>query len=164
MTGKGKPFVHLELCTPDVTKAKEFYSKMFGWEFADNEMDSMGMCSTIQPADGLGGGLYSLPEGHVFEWEFAEGDMESLQICSTFQQDGAADCGYCSTPEAHATWSAYIGVDDIKAATKQARSLGAEISVDSREIPHFGWMTVLKDPTGCLISMFQPLPSTGETR
>jgi hypothetical protein len=58
-------------------------------------------------------------------------------------------------------WSAYIGVDNIKAATEQARSLGAEISIDSHEIPNIGWMTVMKDPTGCSISLFQPKPGSG---
>ena len=32
------PFVHLELNTPDLTKAKEFYSALFGWQFQDMDM------------------------------------------------------------------------------------------------------------------------------
>jgi hypothetical protein len=124
MTGKGKSFVHLELNTPDAAKAKEFYTKMFGWEFADHDMGPMGIYSTFRPADGPGGGLVSMPGGF----------------------NG---------------WSAYIGVDNIKAATEQARSLGAEISIDSHEIPNIGWMTVMKDPTGCSISLFQPKPGSG---
>ncbi len=32
------PFVHLELTTPDVAKAKDFYGKMFNWTFEDNQM------------------------------------------------------------------------------------------------------------------------------
>ena len=124
MNAKGNPFVHLELSTPDAAKAKEFYTKMFGWEFTDNDMETAGIYSTFKPASGPGGGLFSMPEGHV-------------------------------------GWSAYIGVDDIKAATEQARSLGAEVCMDSHEIPHVGWMSVLKDPTGCSISLFQPKPGTG---
>ena len=124
MNAKGNPFVHLELNTPNAAKAKEFYTKMFGWEFADNDMGPMGIYSTFKPASGPGGGLFSMPEGH-------------------------------------AGWSAYIGVDDIKVATEQARALGAEICMDSHEIPHVGWMSVLKDPTGCSISLFQPMPGSG---
>ena len=31
------PFVHLELTTPDVAKAKEFYGKLFNWTFTDTD-------------------------------------------------------------------------------------------------------------------------------
>ena len=30
------PFVHLELNTPDLAKAKAFYGALFGWQFQDN--------------------------------------------------------------------------------------------------------------------------------
>jgi predicted enzyme related to lactoylglutathione lyase len=46
-------------------------------------------------------------------------------------------------------------VDDIKAATAKAKSLGAEICVDSQEIPNIGWMTIMNDPTGSRIALFQ---------
>ena len=32
------PFVHLELSTSDVSKAKAFYTGLFGWEITDNEV------------------------------------------------------------------------------------------------------------------------------
>lgn len=118
----GNPFVHLELNTPDAAKAKEFYGKMFGWEFTDNDMGPAGVYTTFKPAEGPGGGLFSAPTG---------------------------DHG----------WMAYIGVEDIKAATEQARKLGAEVCLDSHEIPNVGWMSVLKDPTGCSIAIFQPKPA-----
>ncbi len=53
-------------------------------------------------------------------------------------------------------WLAYVGVDDIKAATAKAKSLGAQIFVDSQEIPNVGWMTIMNDPTGSRVAMFQP--------
>ena len=112
------PFVHLELCTPDTTKAKAFYSGLFGWEFKDNDMGPM-IYSTFQPSSGPGGGLFSMP----------------------------------GVPTA---WLAYVGVDDIKAATDKAKSLGATIHKGPDEIPNIGWFTVLSDPTGATIALFQP--------
>ena len=42
ITGKeermANPFVHLELNTPDLPKAKEFYTALFGWQFQDMDM------------------------------------------------------------------------------------------------------------------------------
>jgi predicted enzyme related to lactoylglutathione lyase len=79
-------------------------------------------------------------------------------VYSTFKPASGPGGGLFSAPGGAPGWSAYIGVEDIKAATEQARSLGAEICMDSHEIPHVGWMSVIKDPTGCSISLFQPMP------
>ena len=54
------PFVHLELCTPDTKKAKDFYSKLLGWSFTDNDMGNM-IYSTFKPDSGPGGGIFSTP-------------------------------------------------------------------------------------------------------
>ena len=113
------PFVHLELSTSDVGKAKEFYTKLFGWTFTDNDMGSGMIYSTFKPDTGPGGGLYSMP----------------------------------GSPTA---WLAYVGVDEINAATKKATSLGAKITLGPQEIPNVGWMTILTDPTGAAIALFQP--------
>ncbi len=59
------PFVHLELCTGDTAKAKEFYSKLFGWEFVDNDMGNM-IYSTFKPSSGPGGGIFSMPDMPTF--------------------------------------------------------------------------------------------------
>ena len=55
------PFVHLELTTPDTTKAKEFYGKLFSWIFTDNDMGGGMIYSTFKPDDGPGGGMMTMP-------------------------------------------------------------------------------------------------------
>jgi predicted enzyme related to lactoylglutathione lyase len=120
---KGNGFVHLELNSPDAKKAKDFYAGMFGWEITDMDMGPAGIYSTFKPADGPGGGMFSIND-------------------------------------APTGWLPYIGVDDIKVATAKARELGAKVEVDSHEIPHVGWMTVMNDPTGCRVAIFQPAPES----
>jgi uncharacterized protein len=112
------PFVHLELNTPDLEKAKAFYGQLFGWSFIDNPMP-MGIYSTFKPDSGPGGGMVSMPD-------------------------------------APTAWLAYVGVDDIHASTKKAGLLGAQVLGDSIEIPEVGWMSILIDPTGAKIALFQP--------
>jgi predicted enzyme related to lactoylglutathione lyase len=112
------PFVHLELNTPDLAKAKTFYSTLFGWEFQDNDMGTM-IYSTFKPDEGPGGGITSFPGGNP-------------------------------------GWLSYVGVKDINESTEKARSLGATILIGPQEIPNIGWMTVMTDPTGCTIAIFQP--------
>ena len=34
----GNPFVHAELMTTDVAKAKAFYGKLFDWQLEDTQM------------------------------------------------------------------------------------------------------------------------------
>jgi uncharacterized protein len=113
------PFVHLELCTSDTAKAKEFYSKLFGWNFTDSEMGGGMIYSMFKPESGPGGGIFSVPNMPTF-------------------------------------WMAYVGVADINTATEKAKSLGAKIHKGPQEIPTVGWFTILVDPTGATIALFQP--------
>ena len=53
-------------------------------------------------------------------------------------------------------WQAYVGVDDVAASTRKARELGAKIMMDKTEVANFGWMSVITDPTGATIALWQP--------
>ena len=53
-------------------------------------------------------------------------------------------------------WLAYVGVDDIQASTKKARELGAKVVVDVTEVGSYGTMSVVTDPTGAALAMWQP--------
>ena len=48
------PFVHVELNTTDVAKAKAFYGKLFGWKLEDVEMAGEGY-TMINVVRGPGG-------------------------------------------------------------------------------------------------------------
>lgn len=111
-------FVHLELATPDMVKAKEFYSGMFGWAFKDIYMGPGGVYSTFKAGDGPGGGMLTMP----------------------------------GAPTA---WLAYVGVDDVHAATAKAKELGAQVMRDVTEVPEMGWFSMLIDPTGAAIALWQ---------
>jgi uncharacterized protein len=46
-------------------------------------------------------------------------------------------------------------LDDINASTTKAKSLGARVIVDVREVLGHGQMSVLSDPTGATIALWQ---------
>jgi predicted enzyme related to lactoylglutathione lyase len=115
------PFVHVELNTNDVAKAKAFYSKLFDWKMEDVEGGESGTYTMISVGEGTGGGLLKHP-----------------------------------MPGAPSMWLAYVLVDDIKAATAKARSLGADIKKDVTEVMGMGWLTILQDPTGATLGLWQP--------
>lgn len=54
------PFVHVELATNDVAKAKSFYGKLFDWKMEDVPMES-GVYTMIAVGEGTGGGLMKNP-------------------------------------------------------------------------------------------------------
>jgi len=54
------PFVHIELMTTDVAKAKSFYGKLFNWQLEDMPMDDM-TYTMIKVGEGTGGGILKNP-------------------------------------------------------------------------------------------------------
>ena len=54
------PFVHVELMTTDVGKAKSFYGKLFDWQLEDMDMGDM-TYTMIKVGEGTGGGLMKNP-------------------------------------------------------------------------------------------------------
>jgi len=116
------PFVHVELNTNDVAKAKGFYSKMFDWKMEDMKMDS-GTYTLINVGEGTGGGLMKNP-----------------------------------IPNAASCWLSYVLVDDIDAATKKAKSLGATVMRDVTEVPGMGWFSIITDPTGAMLGLWKAKP------
>ncbi|MGE5048258.1 MAG: VOC family protein [Deltaproteobacteria bacterium] len=50
------PFVHIELQTNDLVKAKAFYSRLFDWKLEDVPMEG-GSYTMINVGEGTGGGM-----------------------------------------------------------------------------------------------------------
>ncbi len=116
------PFVHVELNTNDVGKAKSFYGKLFDWNMEDMKMD-WGTYTIISVGEGTGGGLMKNP-----------------------------------IPNAPSFWLSYVLVDDIEAATKKAKSLGATVMKDVTEVPNMGWLSIIRDPTGAMLGLWKAKP------
>lgn len=118
------PFVHVELHTKDVAKAKQFYGQLFGWKLEDMPMPGgNGAYTMIGVGEGTGGGMMN--------------DAES---------------------KAPPHWLAYVGVDDIKASTEKAKKLGATVVQDVMQVGDFGWMSVIRDPTGAHLALWKASP------
>ena len=56
----GNPFVHVELATNDVPKAKSFYQGLFDWKLEDMPMPDM-TYTIIKVGQGTGGGMLKSP-------------------------------------------------------------------------------------------------------
>ena len=116
----GNPFVHVELMSTNVGKAKAFYGKLFDWKLEDVNMGNM-TYTMIKVGEGTGGGLMSNP-----------------------------------IPGADSMWVTYVSVDDLKAATAKAKSLGATVLKEQVEIKGGGSFSIITDPTGAMLGLWQP--------
>lgn len=115
------PFVHVELHTGDLARAKDFYSRLFDWKLDDLPAPGGEMPYTlIDVGEGTGGGMAACPKDQA------------------------------------PRWLAYVAVDDIEAATRKARELGATVLQDVTEVGGYGWLSVIRDPTGAEIAMWKP--------
>lgn len=54
------PFVHVELNTSDVAKARSFFAQLFDWKMEDMPMEG-GTYTVINVGEGTGGGLMKHP-------------------------------------------------------------------------------------------------------
>jgi uncharacterized protein len=113
------PFVHLELNTTDLERAKKFYGELLDWKLQDMSMPQ-GTYTMVDVGQGTGGGM-----------------MTQLM------------------PGAGSAWMPYVDVADVGAATAKAKSLGASVMKDVTEIPGMGRFSIITDPTGALLGLWQ---------
>ena len=91
----------------------------------------------------------------LFEWELEEvPKMPSYTMIKPGKGPGGGIMQH-PVPGAPSAWLAYVEVADIKAATKKAASLGATVMKDVTEVMGAGWISILIDPTGAAIGLWQ---------
>ena len=96
--------------------------------------------------------------GKLFDWQLEDmpmGDMGTYTLIKAGQGPGGGMMKH-PMPGAPSAWLAYVSVDDIRASTAKAKSLGATILRDVTEVPGMGEFTILLDPTGAAIALWQP--------
>ena len=75
------PFVHVELMSTDVGKAKAFYGKLFDWKLEDMDMGDM-TYTMIKVGEGTGGGLMKNPMPNAGSMWVAYVNVESLKTAT----------------------------------------------------------------------------------
>ena len=92
----------------------------------------------------------------MFDWGMEE--MPMGETTYTMIQVGEGTGGGIMknpVPNVPSHWLAYILFDDVAASTDKARSLGGNVLMDKIEIPNVGWFSVIQDPTGAAIGLWQ---------
>lgn len=95
--------------------------------------------------------------GKLFAWKLEDvpmGPLGNYTLIGVGEGTGGGMLKH-PVPGAPSMWLSYVLVDDIKASTAKARSLGATIVQDSHEVTGRGWLTILIDPTGAMLGLWQ---------
>jgi uncharacterized protein len=95
--------------------------------------------------------------GKLFDWKLE--DMELGDMTYTMIKVGEGTGGGLMKnpmPDAGSTWVVYVNVDDLKAATAKAKSLGATVIKDQVAVEGAGSFSIITDPTGAMLGLWQP--------
>jgi predicted enzyme related to lactoylglutathione lyase len=93
----------------------------------------------------------------LFDWKLNDmpmGDGETYTLIEVGEGTGGGMMKH-PMPGAPSAWLAYVGVENVQAATEKARSLGATIMREPTEVPNMGWFSIIVDPTGAMLAMWQ---------
>jgi predicted enzyme related to lactoylglutathione lyase len=92
----------------------------------------------------------------LFEWKLEEMQMGPDTYTMIKPGDGTGG-GIMKhpVPGAPSSWLAYVDVSDIHASTAKAKALGATILQGSVEVPGKGWFSIITDPTGAMLGLWQ---------
>jgi predicted enzyme related to lactoylglutathione lyase len=95
--------------------------------------------------------------GKLFDWKMEDMDMGPDGTYTMINPGEGTGGGLWKNPVpgAPSFWLAYAIVDDVKAATAKAKSLGASVMKDVTEVPNMGWFSIIADPTGAHLGLWQ---------
>ena len=96
--------------------------------------------------------------GSLFDWKLQDVPMGEMGTYTTIGVGTGTGGGMMKhpMPGAPSMWLAYVNVDDIAAATKKAKSLGAKIIRDVTPVPDMGALSIIEDPTGAMLGLWEP--------
>ena len=99
----------------------------------------------------------------LFCWDVESMDMGNNELYTMFKVGPSGIAGgmqknaEMGKMEVPSHWNSYVLVDDINAAVKKAKDLGAKILKDIDDVADMGKFAVIMDPTGATFSFWQIL-------
>jgi uncharacterized protein len=94
---------------------------------------------------------------NLFTWKLEDMQMGSGMTYTMIQPGEGTGGGLMKQmmPGAPSSWLAYVAVDDVKASTEKAKSLGATVLKEATVVPGMGWFSIITDPTGAMLGLWQ---------
>lgn len=96
----------------------------------------------------------------LFGWEAQDSPMGPDAVYTMFRLRGRDAAGGFQLSAAEKGipphWQLYVGVESVDESAGRAAELGAKLIHPGMDIPNVGRMAVFQDPTGAILSVFQP--------
>ena len=96
----------------------------------------------------------------LFGWTRKEVDAGPFGTYTLFKQGGKDVAGMMNptpdTPGKGSYWHSYIAVDNVDECAMRVPSLGGKVLVAPHDVPEFGRVCAVADPTGAVAHLVQP--------
>lgn len=108
-------------------------------------------------------GFYS----KLFGWGYTDvpiGDEKVYTMASLKGKEIGAMYQMWAEQETHGVpthWASYVSVSDADESSKRAKELGGEVFMEPMDVFDAGRMAMIADPTGAVVSLWQPLKHIG---
>ncbi|WP_026606459.1 VOC family protein [Methylocapsa acidiphila] len=96
--------------------------------------------------------------GSLFDWSLNDVEISPGFTYTMIGVGEGTGGGLMKTPApgVPTAWLPYVLVADVAASTARAASLGATVIQDVTEVPDAGSFSIIIDPTGAAIGLWQP--------
>jgi predicted enzyme related to lactoylglutathione lyase len=130
----------------------------------DRTSHSPGTFSWIDLATTDPGGAKRFYEG-LFGWEHDDQPIPGDGgVYTMLRRDGKDVAALFQAQEGMPTaWSSYVTVESADSAAEKAAELGGTVMAEPFDVMDAGRMAVLQDPTGAVVSVWEPRQSIGAT-
>jgi predicted enzyme related to lactoylglutathione lyase len=93
----------------------------------------------------------------LFDWKLEDMNMGPQGTYTMIRPGEGPGGGLFKSPmpNAPSVWIPYVRVDDVVERTKKAKDSGARVLMDKQDIPGMGSFSIIADPTGALIGLWQ---------
>ena|SRR5436190_10067722 len=98
--------------------------------------------------------------GKLFQWRLE--DVPNAPVPGSYTAikvgEGTGGAIMKQVPNGPTGWIPYVLVDDLRAATDKAKSLGGKVMKDVTEVPDMGWFSIIQDPAGSMLGLWNHNP------
>ena len=96
--------------------------------------------------------------GKLFAWKMEDVPMPEIGTYTMLDVGKGTGGGLMKHPceGMPSNWMPYVQVKDIDVSTKKAKKLGAKIVKDVTEVMGMGWLSIIVDPTGAVLGLWEP--------
>lgn len=97
----------------------------------------------------------------LFGWEAQDDAVPGMGVYTTFLKAGKKVSALFEDKSMPAHWNSYVSVESADAVAEKAVSAGGSVVAEPFDVMEHGRMCVIQDPSGAIVSAWEPRAHTG---